>query len=176
MTATIVPTIPAPAPLVQTGFTQVANRVLSDPRLSAPARLLYALLKMHAWQSAVALPGQVRLGALLGVHPRQVRRYLAELIAAGLVVVRRRGRNLTNEYYLAEAPAPLIFPAAISARAKKPKKSNCPSRRGYVSTCNWNSPKTRHSSHTLLMPRHAFWATRSPISSATPNARSGNNR
>jgi hypothetical protein len=106
MPATVVPTVSSPAPLVQTGFTQVANRVLSDPRLSPPARLLYALLKMHAWQSAVALPGQVRLGALLGVQPRQVRRYLAELVAAGLVVCRHRGRNLTNEYYLAEAPAP----------------------------------------------------------------------
>jgi hypothetical protein len=63
MLAIVVPPIVPPAPLVQNGFTQVAHRVLSDPRLSTPARLLYALLKMHAWQSSVALPGQARLRA-----------------------------------------------------------------------------------------------------------------
>jgi hypothetical protein len=64
------------------------------------ARLLYALLKMHAWQKDSAYPGQERLGELMGVKVRMVQIYLKELTDAGLIDRKQRGGTKSNVYYI----------------------------------------------------------------------------
>jgi hypothetical protein len=78
-------------PVTQQGFTMIPNAVLTAAHLSSGARLLYGLLKMHAWQADNAYPGQERLAGYLGVSTRQVRTYQAELEQAGLITVEQRG-------------------------------------------------------------------------------------
>lgn len=87
-------------PVMQKGFTQIPNDVLRDFSLSVPARLTYALLSSFAWQDESCWPGQKKLGKLLRVSDRQLRKYIRELEGAKLVRVHRRGLKKTNLYLL----------------------------------------------------------------------------
>jgi len=95
-------------PVTQQGFTMMPNAVLTARRLSSGARLLYGLLKMHAWQADNAYPGQDRLAGYLGVSTRQVRTYQAELERAGLITVEQRGLRQTNRYWIEDIPAAFL--------------------------------------------------------------------
>jgi DNA-binding Lrp family transcriptional regulator len=88
-------------------FTQVPNSVLRCARLSASARLTFALLLSYAWRSASSTRvSQRTLSRDLGLSVRQVRRYLEELEVAGLVErVRQRtetGKRNLYELHLAD--------------------------------------------------------------------------
>lgn len=86
--------------ILRDGFLVTPRTVLRTTGLSHRAKELYTLLFDFAWQSGRAFPGQVRLAAMLGVTDRSIRTYLAELVAAGLLTVRRRGQGRTNIYLL----------------------------------------------------------------------------
>ena len=91
-------------PGTQAGFTIVPNAILTAAELSTGARILYALLKMHAWQSDSAYPGQTRLAGYIGVSTRQLRTYQLELETAKLITVEQRGLRQTNLYWIEEIP------------------------------------------------------------------------
>lgn len=84
----------------QQGFTQIPNAILRDSSLSAPARLVYALLSSFAWQSDECWVGQEKLGVLAGVKDRAIRNYLAELEVAGLLEITQQGLQKPNIYTL----------------------------------------------------------------------------
>lgn len=69
------------------------------PTVSRGARRCLALLQSYAAVSGRAFPYQATLAAKLDVSPRTVRRYLHELAAAGLVVVKKR-QHSSAEYRL----------------------------------------------------------------------------
>ena len=69
------------------------------PTLSRGARRCLAILQSYAAVSGRAFPFQATLAAKLDVSPRTVRRYLHELAAAGLVVVKKR-QHSSAEYRL----------------------------------------------------------------------------
>lgn len=82
------------------GFTQVPNIILRDGSISMGAKLVYAALRSHAWQTERSRPGQALLASYLGVSERSIRDYLHELEVVGLVVtIRQSGRR--NQYMLA---------------------------------------------------------------------------
>lgn len=87
---------------IESGSTCVPNHILRDPRLSAPARLLYSILKSYAWQTDNAFPGQLRLADEMGCSDRMVRSYLSELEDSGLITVEQRGKTITNRYFLTD--------------------------------------------------------------------------
>jgi hypothetical protein len=95
-------------PAVQAGFTIIPNVVLTARRLSPGSRLLYGLLKMYAWQSGNAYPGQQRLAEEMGVSTRQIRNYQKELEAAGLLRIEQRGLTQTNRYWIEDIPADFL--------------------------------------------------------------------
>lgn len=86
------------------GFTQIPNVLLRRPDLTVGAKLTYMVLLSYAWQQDSCFPGQLRMAADMGVSDRSVRTYLGELIAKGLLDVRRRGLGLTNLYLLKRIP------------------------------------------------------------------------
>lgn len=87
-------------PVLQKGFTQIANAILRDSSLSAGARLTYAMLSSFAWQADECWVGQARLGKLVGVGDRQIRKYLAELEEANMLEVTQQGLQKPNLYTL----------------------------------------------------------------------------
>lgn len=77
-------------------FASIAERT----DISPAAKLLYAaLVSVHRKTHAPA-PTQVEIGAMIGLSRHQVWRAQAELVAAELLTVRRRGQGLPNEYEL----------------------------------------------------------------------------
>src|SRR6266571_7850867 len=58
---------------LNSGFTQLPNFILTDKKLSAYAKLSYALLLSYAWQKDSCFPGQERMAADLGVSDRYLR-------------------------------------------------------------------------------------------------------
>lgn len=84
----------------QSGFTSIENSLLFDTALTAGARLAYLLLSSYAWQGDECWPGQDRLSETLAVTKKTMRGYIAELVAAGLLEVKRRGQGHTNLYTL----------------------------------------------------------------------------
>ncbi|UGQ15013.1 hypothetical protein LO772_16435 [Yinghuangia sp. ASG 101] len=105
------------APEVRRGgnlpFGMVASRWMCDPRYSANARTLYAILVSYAdtqgRDTAQGKPFRKELAAQLGVHLSTLDRTIDELEVAGLIAVERRGRidragvNDANLYHLNDA-------------------------------------------------------------------------
>lgn len=87
-------------PVLQKGFTQIPNAILRDAALSSGARLTYAMLSSFAWQGDECWVGQKKLGGLIGVGDRQIRKYLAELETIGLLEVKQQGLQKPNLYTL----------------------------------------------------------------------------
>jgi len=82
------------------GFTQVPNHVLRDPKLSAGAKLVYAMLLSYAWHNDFAFPGQERMATQMGVTSRSVITYTKELEKKSFLTIARRGQGKTNIYTL----------------------------------------------------------------------------
>ena len=97
---------------LKTGFIQLPNFILTDKKLSAYAKLSYALLLSYAWQKDSCFPGQERMAADLGVSDRYLRQALKELQESNYIRVERRGLNKTNVYTI----------LSIQARWEKYKK------------------------------------------------------
>jgi hypothetical protein len=85
-------------------FTQVSTAILRDRALSAGARLLYVVLASYAWQDGACFPDEATLAADLGVAPRTMRRHRDELVAAHLLIVKRRGQGKSNVYAFPDTP------------------------------------------------------------------------
>ncbi len=83
---------------LKTGFVQLPKFILTDTKLSAYAKLSYALLLSYAWQKDSCFPGQERMAADLGVSDRYLRQALKELQDNNYISVERRGLNKTNVY------------------------------------------------------------------------------
>lgn len=90
---------------LKTGFTQLPNFILTDKKLSAYAKLSYALLLSYAWQKDSCFPGQERMAADLGVSDRYLRQALKELQDNNYISVERRGLNKTNVYTILSVQA-----------------------------------------------------------------------
>jgi len=73
--------------------------------VSSQAKMTYIALKSFDWEikgksKGYCFPSQKTLASLLGVSEKTIRRHLEELVDAGLIVVRKRGRN--NVYWFAD--------------------------------------------------------------------------
>jgi hypothetical protein len=94
----------------------VYARVLRDTRLSAQARLLYALLTTFADGGGTAFPSVDRLNTDMGVSDRTRRRAQDELEDAGYLEVVEQfhpsGRQAVNLYVLKDVPTPAPVPGS----------------------------------------------------------------
>lgn len=84
--------------MLRAGFAAVPYKVLKDTRLSAGARLAYAILLMYAWQEGSCFPGQQRMAQDLGVTDRHLRRFLIELRELGYISWRKTMPWGSNTY------------------------------------------------------------------------------
>ena len=74
-------------PRLKAGFVQLPNFILTDKKLSAYAKLSYALLLSYAWQKDSCFPGQERMAERSGVSDRYLRQALKELQEQQLHIV-----------------------------------------------------------------------------------------
>jgi hypothetical protein len=77
----------------------VPNWLMCRTEISMGAKVLYARLMQYAGDDGLCFPGQDELSQALGVSERNVRNYLAELIAHKLIEKVRTGLRKTNRYY-----------------------------------------------------------------------------
>lgn len=82
----------------QRGWTGVPNFILESPDISVGAKLTYAMMLKYAREQDACFPGQERLAKDMGTGKRSVVRYIAELEAAGLITIKRRGQGRPNLY------------------------------------------------------------------------------
>jgi hypothetical protein len=82
------------------GYTCLPNAVLDSPNLSAPAKVVYGLLRFYAGQDERFFHGMEALAAQVPCSLRSLRAYLTELEAHLLVSPERRGRGLVNRLVL----------------------------------------------------------------------------
>ncbi len=87
-------------PVSAGGFTQVPNVILKDPKLSANAKVVYALMLSYAWHNNRVFPGQDRMAEDLGTSRPTVTKAVAELVQEGWLETQRRGQGKTNIYIL----------------------------------------------------------------------------
>jgi hypothetical protein len=83
---------------LKSGFVQLPNFILTEKKLSAYAKLSYALLLSYAWQKDSCFPGQQRMANDLGLSERHLRRAIKELEDSNYISIERRGLNKTNVY------------------------------------------------------------------------------
>jgi Helix-turn-helix domain len=76
----------------------VPNWLLQRKELCQGAKLYYARLAQYAGEDGHAYPSQRALAAELGVSPRQVRKYVTELLQFKLLATRQYGLAQTNAY------------------------------------------------------------------------------
>jgi biotin operon repressor len=82
------------------GFTQVPNYVLESTRLSAGAKLTYAMLLKYAWENDYCFPGQDRLATDMGVSRQTANKYIQELQKKEYIQIKRQGQGRPNVYTL----------------------------------------------------------------------------
>jgi len=87
-------------PTLRKGFTTTPNAVLTAPGLILPAKGLYSILLMFAWQDNECWPGQARLAEAASCHINTIEKYLKELREYGLISWKRQGLNRPNVYYI----------------------------------------------------------------------------
>jgi len=85
-------------PVARGGFTQVPNFILRNHDISVGAKVAYAMFLSYAWHNDSCFPGQERLAEDMGLTRVRVTQLSAELEAAGLVSIQRRGQGKTNLY------------------------------------------------------------------------------
>src|SRR5260370_2726727 len=90
---------------LKSGFVQLPNFILTDKKLSAYAKLSYALLLSYAWQKDSCFPGQERMSNDLGVSRQYLSKALKELQDSNYISVERRGLNKTNVYTILSVQA-----------------------------------------------------------------------
>lgn len=88
------------------GFTQIPNRLLKTPELSAQAKVAYAKLLSYAWNNDAVFPGQDRMAEDLGAHRTTISRAMSELETQGWIEIKRRGLGKTNIYVLKHTITP----------------------------------------------------------------------
>jgi hypothetical protein len=76
----------------------VPEWLLRQPDISQGAKLCFAVLCRHAGEDGTCDRDGESLAAELGVHLRQVRTYIGELLSEALIESRRRGLGQTNVY------------------------------------------------------------------------------
>jgi len=105
-------------------FSQVANDVLTDLRLSRDARFLYTILVTYANGSRECFPSRAKLAIEMGtagspVSEKSVSRWLTELRKAGWLKVtlryREDGSRTSNLYTLLDAEH---FPSAAERQER----------------------------------------------------------
>ncbi len=85
-------------PVTQQGFTQLPNFILRDPKLTAGAKVVYAMFISYGWHNNFCFPGQEKLATDMGVTRPRVTQLIGELERAGLITIQRRGQGKTNIY------------------------------------------------------------------------------
>jgi hypothetical protein len=80
------------------GWTGVPNFILESNKISAGAKLTYAMLLKYAREGDQCFPGQARLAKEMGNGKRSIVRYISELERAELVTIKRRGQGRPNIY------------------------------------------------------------------------------
>jgi hypothetical protein len=93
--------------MLRAGFAALPYKVLRDTRLSAGARISYAVLLSYAWQDEATFAGQARMATDVGVKQRQLRTYLKELEHHGYIRIKRQGLNKPNLYYILDVKTKL---------------------------------------------------------------------
>ncbi len=88
------------SPLDARGFTILWNAVLLDTRISDGALRTYLTLCFHARQDVKCWPGQKVLAEERGCTLRSIQVHLAELERWGLIGIERRGKTLSNIYWI----------------------------------------------------------------------------
>jgi hypothetical protein len=81
-------------PVRQDGFDQIPAHVQRNPDLTSGAKRLYGLLQ--SVQRMHAQPDYRWLARELAASVRSIVRWVQQLVAAGLIAVRRRGQGLSN--------------------------------------------------------------------------------
>lgn len=87
-------------PVSAGGFTQVPNILISNPELSAQAKIAYAKLLSYAWNNNMVFPGLQTMASELGSGVSTISEAITELKNKGWVEVIRRGQGKTNVYKL----------------------------------------------------------------------------
>jgi len=85
-------------PMVEKGFTQVPNVILTNKDLSIGAKLTYSMLLKYCWYDNKCFPGQETLAQNLGSSERSVRNWLKELKDYKIIKVIQRGQGKVNLY------------------------------------------------------------------------------
>jgi DNA-binding transcriptional ArsR family regulator len=114
------------SPISATPFVMLPISIMEHQSLSSGAKYLYACLKRHARQKGFCWPSIGLLCKELQASPNTVRKYMRELVAAGLVSVRRRGQGRTSLYTLhPEKPVRMVkttLPEAQNLRIEEDEK------------------------------------------------------
>lgn len=107
------------SPLDARGFTMLWNVVLMDQRVSDGALRTYMTLCFHARQADRCWPGQAVLAQERGCSLRAVQMHLAELESRGLIGIERRGKTLSNVYWIEDVRDAYAAPAKPKVTRKK---------------------------------------------------------
>jgi len=85
---------------VNKGYTKITNELLDTCDLSLQARYLLCVLLRHRGSDGECFPRQSVLGKELGRTSRRVRVILNELLEYGAITKKRRGFNMSNDYFI----------------------------------------------------------------------------
>jgi DNA-binding MarR family transcriptional regulator len=100
---------------------QARTRTLRDKSLSLGARVLYGILDDYAGTKAECWPHQRTAAADIGRSVRSVKRWIAELVAAGYISIKRTQNG--NRYRLTWATVPEINESAQLGPSEVPARS-----------------------------------------------------
>jgi Helix-turn-helix domain len=87
-------------PISSGGFTQAPNVLLSDPKISANAKVVYAKLLSYAWNNDRVFPEQERMTKDIGLSQPTIARAVKELEDNQWLEIQWRGQGKTNGYIL----------------------------------------------------------------------------
>jgi hypothetical protein len=87
-------------PRIPGEFWAIPKDIMAMKSLSLEARMVYAVLFTRRNGENKAWPSQKYIADILGVGIRSIRRYIDELVIAGLVIIHRRGLRKSNAYSL----------------------------------------------------------------------------
>ncbi len=91
---------PHHSPVSSSPFVMLPISIMERQTLSSGAKYLYVCLKRHARNKGVCFPSIGLLCREMQASPNTIRKYMRQLVSAGLVTVRRRGQGRTSIYTL----------------------------------------------------------------------------